>query len=352
MVIVSSIVTAAWAGTLGILEPAQIDQIGADVETLTGLFVEVHPADPHLDPIVGGSTVGNGRPNIVALAGLNPDTGETYVFCSGSQISDEWILTAAHCVLAVGYVAPLTPYVLYGGSVLTNGYTDAVPWEGYFSNPLYDAYAFTNDAGLVHMDEARPDVPWMVLNDAPPDKSWLGTLLTFYGYGITTDGAQDAGTLRTTQIPITGVDGYNLSTFAAGTNVCSGDSGGPSTFAGPDGPEQAGINAFVTPGCVGGSAGSTRVDTQLGFIAGHVPEFATSYADLPHDGPTGGGDGPSRDWLDLGAEDGVPGFDIPGDGVSATGCATPPRAPSAMGGALALLVALAARRRQLTTVAA
>jgi secreted trypsin-like serine protease len=322
-------------------DPIDVADIAAEVEDLTGLFARVYGADdPEFAPIVGGEVVSDPRPNVVALAGYSPTTGETFVFCSGSQISEEWILTAAHCVLAVYSVAPLQPYVLYGGNVLGQGFTDAVPLAEWHANPAYDSYGFINDAGVARLAEPRPDVPWMVLNDAPVDATWIGTPVTYYGFGITSDGGSDSGIQRTTQIPITAVDPFNFTTFAPDTNVCQGDSGGPSTFDGPDGPEQVGVNAFVTPACVGGSGGSTRVDTQLAFIGSHVPDFATDYSQLPQE-EVEDAVGPTRHWLDFGLDDGVPGFDVLGDGVSSSGCSTAP----GFSAAALLLAAVATRRR-------
>ncbi|MEQ1571820.1 MAG: trypsin-like serine protease, partial [Myxococcota bacterium] len=243
-------------------------------------------------------------------AGLEA-SGEAYVFCSGSQITDDWVVTAAHCIEGSRDVAGygLTLAVLYGDDILGAGYTDSVPWLEGYANPAYNSGLITDDSGLVQMAEKRPDIDWMVLNDAILDDTWIGTELTFYGFGITADGLQNQGTKRTTKIPITGLDGSVVETYLPGTNVCNGDSGGPSTFEGPKGPEQVGINSWVSPGCVGGSAGSARIDTQLGFILGFVPNAALDYNQLPQDGPKGDpGAGGDRDFLDLGVSPDVPGL--------------------------------------------
>jgi hypothetical protein len=308
--------------------------------------------------VVNGQNVVEGFDEVVALAGFEPNQGQAYVFCTGSLITDRWVLTAAHCIDGSRDVAAqgLDLVVLFGGDLLNVGYTEAIPWAQGIEDPSYNPSQFVNDAGLVELASAREGTRWMVLRDEPLDEPFVGTELTFFGFGVTRDNGTDSGIKRTTKIPVAGFDAFNIDTYDPNTNLCSGDSGGPSTFAGPKGPEQVGINAFVEGSCVGGRTGSTRVDNHIDWIVSHVPEVALDWADLPQPEVPGGprDPGEGRPWDDLGADD-VNGFGgqwRDGDPV-ARGCGTVPipggpipGAPMPWGLLSSVVAAAAAARRR------
>ena len=85
--------------------------------------------------------------------------------------------------------------------------------------------------------------------------------------------------------------------------MCFGDSGGPSTYLGPEGPEQVGVSSTVDPGCVGGGpAESARVDPHIDWMLQYVPELILDYDDLPQEEVEGPAEDGSRSWNDLGVD--------------------------------------------------
>lgn len=270
---------------------------------------------------------------VVGLGIMDPMTGEPAVFCSGTLIQKEWIVTAAHCIEGSRSYAGMELYAFWGPDVAGSGARIAIPWADSFEYDGYNPSAFTDDIGLVKLASPKLGTKLMVLGDAPPDETWVGTPLTFVGYGITSDGLSDSGTKRWTEIPLESWDDSNLLSFDADTNVCQGDSGGATLRETPEGFELVGINAFVTPGCRGGSNGSTRVDPHVEWILEHVPHALTEH---PERSRTNGGDAayagvddefgvgldgmgaPTGTWESDGGCDST-GGGLPGAGLSAAG---------------------------------
>lgn len=308
---------------------------GDDAVTRIGIGPRIAPA-----PVVGGQVSGE-RSNLVALAGIDP-AGFAQVFCTGSVIQDTWILTAAHCITGSRDIQAfgLELSVIWGTDIVSQGYTHAIPWAEAIAFPGYTDAVFANDIGVIELAEPVP--PWVkktVLNDAPLDDGWIGTELTFVGYGITRDGNNDAGVLRQATIPITDFDAQYIYAFDADSNVCQGDSGGPS-FRSVDGYEaQVGVNAFVTPSCAGGSSGSSNVVEFLGFVRDHVPDALLEPEPEGIAGGAGFGLGVSDPFRAPGLAQRFEGRDGPGPG---TGCATVGQGPWVLWG---VVLALAFRRR-------
>ncbi len=239
----------------------------------------VMPTTPIPEGIVNGDIdTANDFDNVVLLAWW--DGSYNFLpFCSGSVIDDRWVVTAAHCLESVedeeAYLSQFGfEFYVFFGSGVRGSYTDAIVVSDFEINPTYSPSQFINDIGLVELARDA-DVPKMVLNDEPIGNSWVGEELMFVGYGITSDGASDGGTKRSADIPVIDWDSFNVYSYEASQNVCQGDSGGATLEQTPDGFELAGINAFVSPGCVGGSNGSTRVDLFINWIQGFVPNALT-----------------------------------------------------------------------------
>lgn len=312
----------------------------AGLVDLPGFFVPLpdelpaRPAGPYR--IWNGQANAPGEhPAVVALA--QPWGKSLFVFCSGSLITPEWVLTAAHCIDSY----PKT-VVVFGDDLTKGEIYDLIDAAELLPHPTYDAAKFLNDVGLVRLAEKKKDVDPVVLNDEPITDADHGRVLTILGFGITYDAGDGSGVKRITHAPIQTHNSQYVISYDPNTNVCQGDSGGPafeSTFG--DQLEQVGINAYVSPSCVGGKAGLTRVDKWIDWILSYAPDALLEpqeFRGLPEEPPPPEPLASEAIDRDLG-EVPLPGSYPVGVGCDATG--------GAAGGGLVLgaLLALGRRRR-------
>ena len=210
--------------------------------------------------VIGGTVLDALGP-VVALA--TDDGAGDEVFCSGVVVGPAHVLTAGHCaryaeeLVAAGAVAS----VLWGSEVRG--------WAAVDVHPEASDLDHDHDLAVITLDDDAPTAP-AALASGPPA---VGDEVTLYGFGASSEGGTDAGTLRGTHLEVLEVDERVFLSFAPGTNVCSGDSGGPAVATVEDGWWVVGIDTFVDPTCLGGTAGSTRVDVHLDWLADVVGEL-------------------------------------------------------------------------------
>ncbi|MBK9032212.1 MAG: trypsin-like serine protease [Myxococcales bacterium] len=230
-------------------------------------------------PIVGGTSTSVGQyPTTVAIelgGGL----------CTGTLLTKDWILTAAHCVdpavLGVSQAQITASTRVHFDTVnLRTTPGIVVTASETIKHPQFNVNNLgMRDIGLIRLSTPVTDrvpVPINLVAGRAP----VGIGVTMVGYGVTSRQAtQSAGVERVVEqtsvsCAFGGQSDTDLLCFnqTNGKGKCEGDSGGPSfaTIAGQQ--VQIGVTSFGDQNCAQFGA-DTRTDAETAFLLEHVPEL-------------------------------------------------------------------------------
>lgn len=157
---------------------------------------------------VVGADETNENPAVVKI-----DSGLDEAICTGTFISSDTILTAAHCARIVMTYAGIAPPRL-------------VPHPAFqaFGKPSITSAMSAVDIMILKFDRAVAPATVRIASDAPI----IGDKGRIIGFGCSTWGdATSAGTKRAGDVIISNVDSGVIKSTALTVHSCPGDSGGP-----------------------------------------------------------------------------------------------------------------------------